>query len=106
LIAKTARQVVIATALIAFSSLGLQGSNFGRRAHLSADLTRHQARKTTARERVIVHGTEREIDALASRYRLQVVKRMHGSAVFLANSAELSDLRATTRSIICRAIRR
>src|SRR6185295_8585030 len=44
------------------------------------------------RERVIVHGTDRELDLLASRHRLRVVKRMHGAAVLLANSAELSDL--------------
>jgi serine protease AprX len=91
-IPKTTLQVVIATALIAFSSLGLQGSNLDRRAHLSADLARHQARRTIARTRVIVHGTERDIDVMASRHRLQVVKRMHGAAVVLANSAELIEL--------------
>jgi subtilisin family serine protease len=89
---RTTRLVVIAAALVASSSLGLQGSNRDRRAHLSADLTRHQARKTTERTRVIVHGTDRDLDLLASRHRLQVVKRMHGAAVVLANSAELRDL--------------
>ena len=96
---KTIRVVVVAATLVAFSSLGLQGSNGGpqgsnrvRRAHLSADLTRHQARRTTARERVIVHGTDRELDRLASRHRLKVIKRMRGAAVVLANSAELNDL--------------
>ena len=89
---KTTRLVVVVAALVAFSSLGLQGANNGHRAHLSADLTRHQARKTTARLRVIVHGTDRDLDLLASRHRLQVVKRMHGAAVVLANSAEVSDL--------------
>ncbi len=98
-IVKTTRVVAAAAALVAWSSLGLQGSNLGLqgsrrdwRAHLSADLTKHQARKTTARERVIVHGTDRELDLLASRHRLTVVKRMHGAAVVLANSAELGDL--------------
>ena len=90
--AKTTRLVVVAAALVAFSSLGLQGANRDRRAHLSSDLTRHQARQTTARTRVIVHGTDRELDLLASRHRLQVVKRMRGAAVVLANSAELSGL--------------
>ena len=89
---KTTRRVAVAAALVAFSSLGLQGSNRDHRAHLSADLTRHQARKTNARKRVIVHGAERDLDLLGWRHRLQVVKRMRGAAVVLANSAELSDL--------------
>ena len=84
--------VLAVAAVIAFSSSGLRGSKKDRRAHLSADLTRHQARKTTARQRVIVHGTRRELDLLASRHRLFVVKRMRGAAVVLANSAELGDL--------------
>jgi subtilisin family serine protease len=89
---KTFRFSVAVAAMVAFSSLGLLGANNDRRAHLSADLTSHQARKTTERKRVIVHGTARELDLLASRHRLQVVKRMHGSAVVLANSAELTEL--------------
>jgi serine protease AprX len=89
---KTARLVVVAAALVILASLGLQGSNRDRQAHLSADLSRHQARKTTERKRVIVHGTDRELELLASRHRLQIVRRMHGAAVVLANSAELSEL--------------
>ena len=89
---KTIRFVVVVVALVAFSSFGLLGANNDRRAHLSADLVRHEARKTTDRKRVIVHGTDRDLDLLASRHRLHVVKRMHGSAVVLANSAELTDL--------------
>ena len=89
---RTIRSVVVVAALVAFSSLGLQGSSIDRRAHLSADLTRHQARKTTARTRVIVHGTNRELDVLASRHRLHIVKRMRGAAVVFVNSAELTAL--------------
>ena len=91
---KTARLVVVAAVLVAFSSFGLHGQGMGsdRRAHLSSDLTRHQARHTSARERVIVHGTDRELDVLAARYRLRIFKRMHGAAVVLANSAELTAL--------------
>ena len=96
---KTIRCVLVAAALVTLSSLGLQGSNVGRqgsnrarRAHLSADLTRHQARRTIARERVIVHGTDRDLNLLAARHRLRVVKRMRGAVVVLANSAELGDL--------------
>jgi subtilisin family serine protease len=89
---KTIRFVAVVAALVGFSSLGLWGSNNERRAHLSGDLARHQARETTERTRVIVHGTDRELDSLAGRHRLHIVKRMHGAAVVLANSAELTDL--------------
>jgi subtilisin family serine protease len=89
---RTIRSVAAVAALVAFSSLGLRGSNSDRRAHLSADLAEHQARRTTARKRVIVHGADRDLDLLAWRHRLQVVARSHGAAVVLANSAELSDL--------------
>ncbi len=95
----TLRFVAVAATLVAVWSLGLQGSspalhvpNGARLAHLSADLTRHQARKTSARERVIVHGTDRDLALLAARHRLKLVKRMRGAAVVLANSAEVSAL--------------
>jgi serine protease AprX len=91
-IVKTIRFAVVVAAAIACSSPGLRGQPGERRAHLSADLTRHQARNTMARTRVIVHGTDRDLESLASRHRLQVVKRMHGAAVVLVNSVELSDL--------------
>jgi subtilisin family serine protease len=90
--ARTIRFVAVVAAVIASSSPGLRGANREGRVHLSADLVRHQARRTTARERVIVHGTDRDLDLLAARHRLQLVKRMRGAAVLLANSAELSDL--------------
>jgi serine protease AprX len=93
---KTTSFVVAVVALVALSSPGLRGAKGDRRAHLSADLTRHQARRTTARQRVIVHGTSRELDQLASRHRLSIVKRMRGAAVVLANSAELIDLSRDT----------
>jgi subtilisin family serine protease len=89
---KTIGFAVVVAALVAFSSPGLRGSNRDRRAHLSGDLSRHQARKTFARQRVIVHGTSRELELLASRHGLYVVKRMRGAAVVLANSAELTEL--------------
>jgi subtilisin family serine protease len=89
---KTIRFVVAVATLVAFSTLGLRGSTTERRAHLSSDLGSHQARRTTERKRVIVHGTDRDLDLLASRHGLHVVRRMHGAAVVLANSAELGDL--------------
>ncbi|MEP6916083.1 MAG: hypothetical protein ABJC89_10575, partial [Acidobacteriota bacterium] len=84
--------MVAVAALVVLSAPDIRGAKPDRRAHLSGDLARHLARRTTARERVIVHGTSRDLDLLASRYRLYVVKRMRGAAVVLANSAELNDL--------------
>src|SRR5687767_13003604 len=94
LTAKMVRLAVVAAVLVACSSLGVQGSNRigDRRAHLSADLTRHQARRTAVRQRVIVRGTPRDLDVLAARHGLRVVRRMRGAGVVLANSAELEVL--------------
>jgi subtilisin family serine protease len=89
---KTIRLVAVVAALVACSSHGMRGAPGQRRAHLSADLARHQARNTTERTRIIVRGTDRNLDLLALRHRLRVVKRMRGAAVVLVNSAELSDL--------------
>jgi len=54
-------------ALVLASSLGLRGSGAQYRAHLSDDLVAHQARHTSVRARVIVHGTADEVDAMAAR---------------------------------------
>jgi subtilisin family serine protease len=90
--ARSVRSIVVVAALVAFSSPALRGAPGERRARLSSDLATHQARKTSARTRVIVHGTDRDLTLLASRYRVRILKRMRGAAVVLANSAELSDL--------------
>ena len=74
------------------SALTLVGSSAPHVAHLSHDLDLHVARNTSFRERVIVRGTDATLDALAGRHRLQIVERLEGAAVVLANSAEVSDL--------------
>src|SRR5579864_8579424 len=74
------------------SALTLVGSSAPHFAHLSHDLDLHVARNTSFRERVIVRGTDATLDALAGRHRLQIVQRLEGAAVVLANSAEVSDL--------------
>ncbi len=87
------------TVLVASTSLGLHGAGPGPRGHLSADLAQHQARRTTARTRVIVRGTDLDLGRLAARHHLQIVKRMRGAAVVLANSAELSALSLDTDNL-------
>jgi serine protease AprX len=75
------------------SAFGLQGAQRSHRALLSSDLLSHEGRRTTARKRVIVHGTADEIRAIAERHRLAPVRVFEGGgAVFSVNSAELSDL--------------
>jgi len=80
--------------LVAMSALGLKGANAEHRAHLSLDLLTHQSRHTLGRTRVIVHGSDSEIDAIAGRHHLQILRRLAGGAVLAANSSELSDLAA------------
>src|SRR5262245_38433831 len=85
------RQVALVAALLMISSFGLHGSN-EHRAHVSSDLARHKARKSSIRRRVIVRGADRELDLLASRHRVQILKRLPGMAVVLVNGGELTAL--------------
>jgi serine protease AprX len=86
-----------AAALIAFvvgSVLTLSGSGAGHRAHLSFELLSHEARRTSGRVRVIVHGAPDEMAALAARHHLSIVRQLTDSAVVTVNSSELSELAA------------
>jgi serine protease AprX len=80
-------------ALVAASALTLRGSmGEQHRALLSADLLAHLTRGTSAKTRVIVHGSQETIDGVASRYGLEVVRRLNDGAVLAANSRDLSNL--------------
>src|SRR5262252_3170889 len=85
-------RISAAVALVAASTLGLKGAAASYQAHLSFDLLAHQSRHTLARARVIVHGSDDEIDAIAARHHLQVVRSLAGGAVLSANSDELGEL--------------
>jgi serine protease AprX len=85
-------KVVAVVGIFCCSGLGLRGAPRDHRAHLSDDLLRHIERKTPARARVLVHGDAATIDALATRYHLQVVRRLEHAAVVAANSAEIDAL--------------
>jgi len=91
--ARTARIPILAV-LLAANALGLQGWTGAHRARLSADLLAHEAHRSSKRVRVIVHGTPDEIQAIAGRHNLTIVRELEGSAVFAVNSAELSNLAA------------
>jgi len=85
-------RTAVVAAIFAASALGVRGANEPRRAHLSADLRAHAARHTKARERVIVRGSKADLEALAARHRLQIVRRLPGAVVLLANSDEIDAL--------------
>ena len=87
-------RTALVAAILATSALGIRGANEPRRAHLSADLLAHAARHTKARARVIVRGSESDLNALAARHHLQILRHLEGGAVLLANSAELDALQA------------
>ena len=90
----TVTRATAVTILFVASALSLRGAPTPHAAHLSDDLVRHVARATRGRARVIVHGDQTTIDAVAARYHLQVLRRLAQAAVLAANSAELSALAA------------
>ena len=78
--------------LVAASALTLRGSNAEHRAHLSRDLVSHVTRHVKARTRVIARGSDAQLDDIARRHHLQIVRRFEGGAVFAANAEELTRL--------------
>ena len=61
-------------------------------ARLSDKLQEHVASKSKASLDVIVRGTAEEIDAIAARQHLTIMKRLDNGAVFQANAAEIDAL--------------
>jgi serine protease AprX len=85
----------MALAFIVACTFVVRGSGGGHRALVSTDLVAHEARQTSERARVIVHGTNSEISALAARHHLVIARFLGGdAAVVTADSAELSALAA------------
>lgn len=84
-------------AMIVGSTLGVGGQR--HRAKLSSDLLSFEARRTNARARVIVRGSQMEIEALASRHGVAIARWLSDSAVLLANSAQISAL-ASERDVL------
>jgi len=87
----------LVAALVAASALTIRGSNTPHRAHLSQDLVSHVLQRSGARARVIVRGSDQEIDDAVSRYGLRIVRRLEGGAVLAANADELNRLAGDAR---------
>jgi len=99
--APPASRRLVSTATRLFTFLFIAGAalatTFGRplaahRARLSLDLEHHLTRGTLDRTRVIVSGSDSDVDAIAARHHVQIVRRVKNGAVVLANSVELDDL--------------
>jgi serine protease AprX len=84
----------LVSALLIASAIGARGPAAQHRALLSADLLRHESSRTTARARVIVHGTAGEVTALAARHGVNVVRWLEQGAVLAADSRQLTSLAA------------
>jgi len=83
-------RALVVAALLALSVLGVRGAP--RRAHLSGDLHAHVAKQKKERVRVIVRGSAAELEAIAERRGVRIVRRLPGAVVVLANDVELADL--------------
>jgi serine protease AprX len=92
-IPKALLKVVAVIVVVATSGLGLNGAD-QHRVHLSDDLVAFAARHATTRARIIVQASDAEVDALAARHHVQVVRRLADGAVIVANPAELNELAA------------
>jgi len=88
------RKAPATSAIVVLSAFGLHGAQPEHHAHLSADLQRHVAQQAKDRARLVVHGDQATIDALAARHHVQVVRRLEHGAVIVANGAEIADLAA------------
>jgi serine protease AprX len=88
----------LALAIVLGSVFVVRGSGSAHRALLSTDLLVHEGRHTKARTRVIVHGTDEEIAAVAAEHHLQIARVLgNGAAVLNVSSGELSALAADGR---------
>src|SRR4051812_39598431 len=95
-LSSAARLALTSFAILIAAASGVAGRGPSRRAHVSDDLVRHELRHTSARTRVIAHGSAEEIATLAARHRLAVVRWLVDGAVLRANSGEIAALAADT----------
>jgi serine protease AprX len=65
-----------------------------RRAHLSADLQLHQQSRSRHKARVIVHGDAAQVQEIASRHGLRIVRELAHESVVEATGAQIAALAA------------
>jgi serine protease AprX len=83
--------------VVAASALTLRGSSTQHRAHLSKDLVSHLAFRAASSARVIVSGSDQDIDDAATRYGLRVLRRLDGGAVLAGTGDGLNQLASDGR---------
>ena len=88
------KKILLLIAFLVCGAIAVSGGAPGHRAHLSDDLLRHESRRTDSRARVIVHGTRSQLEALADRHHLEVVRWLDKGAVMRASSDQVSELAA------------
>lgn len=91
---RSARRLILLCAVLAGVAAGAPGLGAQHRARLSLDLLTHEMRGAASPARVIVHGTRSEVDALAQRHGVTVVRWLRHGAVVRANGRQLTRLAA------------
>ncbi len=91
---KTRFRTALVLVCCVVSVLSLSGSTEPHRASLSADLLGHVGRRSAIRTRVIVPGSDAQVDAVVAQHHLTLVRRLEGGAVVLASGNELAALAA------------
>ena len=97
-------RVVALTVVLIATVLGSKGSA-GHRAHLSDDLLRLEAVRSAQKTRVIVHGSRADLETLARRHGVGIVRWLEDGAVVAANGNDLNRLAADDFSSISPGIR-
>src|SRR3954451_21429489 len=93
-LSSAARLALTSFAILVAAASGVAGRGPSHRAHLSDDLLRHEVRHSSARTRVIAHGSTEEIAAPAARRGRDVVRWHPDGAELGANSREIAALAA------------
>jgi serine protease AprX len=88
----TRRVAGVLICLVFGSAFGFRGAQGAHRARLSVDLLAHEGHRTIQRKRVIVHGTPDDVQSIAERHHLSIVRLLGNGAVLSVDSAELTDL--------------
>ncbi len=85
--------VAVCAAAVAAATAPRGTSHLRQRASLSDDLLAFQAAHSTKAVRVIAHGTEDNVRAVAARHGLSVVRVLNGASVLEATSVQIDALR-------------